>query len=150
MFAISHWACNVRILYSRGWHYFHHVILHRWRSTYDWQAKAIPQMGRQRNTPSQRTILMCPSHQPLSSPCLNEDSTIWGEGGGGKGELRPKPNGEKLGKEFMKRKMGTIPLLMAHRQIMKVINGERKTRENEELEITKRRDRKSHTEQNLL
>lgn len=52
--------------------------------------------------------------------------------------------------ERVKRRMGTIPSLMAHRQIMKVINGERKTRENEELEITKRRDRKSHTEQNLL
>lgn len=52
-----------------------------------------------------------------------------------------------MGKEFMKRRMGTIPSLMAYRQIMKVINGERKTRENEELELTKRRDSKSHTEQ---
>lgn len=53
-------------------------------STYDWQPKAMPQMGRQRNTPSMCTILTCPSHQPLSSPWLNEDTTIWEEGGEGR------------------------------------------------------------------
>lgn len=52
--------------------------------TYDWQAKAMPQIGRQRKTPSQRTKLTRPSQKPLSSPCLNEDSTIWGREGGGR------------------------------------------------------------------
>lgn len=50
--------------------------------TYDWQAKAMPQIGRQRKMPSQHTILTRLSHKPLSSPRLNENSTIWGREGG--------------------------------------------------------------------
>lgn len=86
------------VLFSIFWIFFldlvgqkcRNVVRCGWRArrgTYDWQAKAMPQMGRQRNTPSKRTTLTCSSHQPLSSPCLNEDSTIWGEGGRGDGKV---------------------------------------------------------------
>lgn len=68
-----------------------------------------------------------------------------GKEAGGGGVTAQTKQEESWGKSYEK-KRGTIPLLMAHRQIMEVINGERKTRENE-LEPTKRHDRKSHTEQ---
>lgn len=146
---LHQWAFNLTILYSLVWHYFDYVVLCGWRgvrSTYDWQAKAIPQMGRQRNTPSQRTTLTCPSHQPLSSPCLNEDSTIWGEGGGEGGELQPKPNEDKWRGEYRGEEGGCTNADGSQTDNDSNEWGE-KTRENEERETTKRHDRKPHTEQ---
>lgn len=97
-------------------------------STYDWQAKAMPQMGRQRNTPSKRTTLTCSSHLPLSSPCLNEDSTIWGEGGRGReGGYGPNQMKTSRGRARRRGRGEAAPMPMAHRQIMKVMNEERKT-----------------------
>lgn len=97
-------------------------------STYDWQPKAMPQMGRQRNTPSMCTILTCPSHQPLSSPCLNEDSTIWEEGGkGGTGVMdwtKMKTRLERPLKEWL---VGAMPKLTANEQLKKAINEDSKT-----------------------
>lgn len=103
------------------------------RGTYDWQAKAMPQMGRQRNTPSKRTTLTCSSHQPLSSPCLNEDSTIWGEGGkGGREGYGLNQNKGKGGGRPRRRVMGAAPKLMAHGQIMEVTNKEKKATERQD------------------
>lgn len=114
------------------------LVLCRWRDgrrTYDWQAKAIPQMGRQRNTPSQRTTLTCSSHQPLSSPCLNEDSTIWREGGGVTARTKCwKVEGEHEG--------GGCTHANGS-QVIKGMNGER----NRYRKSRKRHDRKHKTEQ---
>lgn len=129
------------VLFSAFWIFFlglvgqkcRNMVRCGWRArrgTYDWQAKAMPQMGRQRNTPSKRTTLTCSSHQPLSSPCLNEDSTIWGEGGRGDGKVTDWTKiKERVGGRPRRRAMGAAPKLMAHGQIMEVTNKEKKTRE---------------------